>query len=164
MTRNERARHRLLQPSPPAGEGATSGRRMFGAAVGLALALTALISNDACAQTKVRLSVGGQPALYYLPLTVTERLGYFKTEGLDVQISDLAGGSKALQALIGGSADVVTGAFDHTIQMQAKRQSIQAVVQLGRFPGFVLGLVGPKQLPQRGEATLVAASVIGTDF
>ena len=54
---------------------------------------------------------------------------------------------KALQALIGGSADVVTGAFDHTIQMQAKGQPITAVVQLGRFPGFVLALVGPKARP-----------------
>ena len=47
---------------------------------------------------------------------------------------------RALQALIGGSADVVTGAFDHTIQMQAKNQPLVAVVQLGQFPGFVLAL------------------------
>src|SRR3954471_6428478 len=106
------------------------------------------------AQTKVRLAVGGQSALYYLPLTVTDRLGYFKDEGLNVEISDLAGGSRALQALMGGSADVVTGAFDHTLQMQAKNQSIQAVVQLGRFPGFVLALVGPKAASYKGPADL----------
>src|SRR5437588_2860339 len=91
-------------------------------------------------QTKVRLAVGGKSSLYYLPLTITERLGYFKDAGLDVEISDFAGGAKSLQALIGGSADVVTGSFDHTIQMQAKNQSIVAVVQLGRFPGFALAL------------------------
>src|SRR6478672_4200167 len=90
--------------------------------------------------TKVRLAVGGKPSLYYLPLTVTERLGYFKEAGLDVEISDFSGGAKSLQALIGGSADVVTGAFDHTIQMQAKSQSIVAVVLLGRYPGFALAL------------------------
>ena len=94
------------------------------------------------AQTKVRLAVGGKPALFYLPLTVTERLGYFKDEGLDVEISDFPGGARALQALIGGSADVVTGSFDHTIQMHAKNQPLVAVVQLGRFPGFVLALLG----------------------
>ena len=110
--------------------------------------------RSAAAQTKVRLAVGGQSALYYLPLTVTDRLGYFKDEGLDVEISDLAGGAKALQALIGGSADVVTGAFDHTIQMQAKGQPITGVVQLGRFPGFVLALVGPKAASYRGPADL----------
>src|SRR5215813_13965477 len=84
--------------------------------------------------SKVRLAVGGKPALFYLPLTVTERLGLFRQQGLEVEISDFAGGARALQALIGGSADVVTGSFDHTIQMQAKNQSIVAVVQLGRFP------------------------------
>ena len=83
--------------------------------------------------SKVRLAVGGKPALFYLPLTVTERLGYFRAEGLDVDISDFPGGARALQALIGGSADVVTGAYDHTIQMQAKGQPIE----LGQFPGYV---------------------------
>src|SRR5437868_13984520 len=89
--------------------------------------------------TKVRLAVGGKSSLYYLPLTITERLGYFNDAGLDVEISDFAGGAKSLQALIGGSADVVTGSFDHTIQMQAKSQQIVAAVQLGRFPGVGLG-------------------------
>jgi sulfonate transport system substrate-binding protein len=119
----------------------------------LALAVIVAGATSAHAQ-KVRLAVGGQNALYYLPLTVTDRLGYFKDEGLDVEISDLAGGAKALQALIGGSADVVTGAFDHTIQMQAKGQAITAVVQLGRFPGFVMAIVGPKAASYKGPADL----------
>ena len=128
-------------------------RGIFGMAAAL-LTLFAVAATEATAQTKVRLAVGGKSALYYLPLTVVERLGYFKEEGLNVEISDLAGGSKALQALIGGSADVVAGAFDHTIQMQAKHQSIHAVVQLGRFPGFVLALVGPKAASFKGPADL----------
>jgi NitT/TauT family transport system substrate-binding protein len=108
------------------------------AALVLALPVSAQAQKPETA--KVRLAVGGKSSLYYLPLTVTERLGYFKDAGLDVEISDFAGGSKSLQAMIGGSADVVTGAFDHTIQMQAKNQAIVAVVQLGRFPGFALAL------------------------
>ena len=120
----------------------------------LALAAAVACGTSANAQTKVRLAVGGQTALYYLPLAVTDRLGYFKAEGLDVEISDLAGGSKALQALLGGSADVVTGAFDHTIQMQAKGQRIVAVAQLGRIPGFVLALTGPKAASYKGPADL----------
>jgi NitT/TauT family transport system substrate-binding protein len=75
-----------------------------------------------------------------LPLTLTERLGYFKEEGLNVTITDFGGGAKALQSLIGGSADVVTGAYEHTIRMQAKGQDIVAVLELGRFPGIVLGV------------------------
>lgn len=86
------------------------------------------------------LGVGGKSLLYYLPLTLTERLGYFKDEGLNVTITDFGGGAKALQSLIGGSADVVTGAYEHTIRMQAKGQDIAAVLELGRFPGIVLGV------------------------
>src|SRR5438094_2351933 len=104
--------------------------------------------------SRVRLAVGGKPALFYLPLTVTERLGYFRDAGLDVEISDFPGGARALQALIGGSADVVTGSFDHTIQMQAKNQQIVAVVQLGRFPGFGLALRKDKAANYKGPKDL----------
>jgi NitT/TauT family transport system substrate-binding protein len=102
----------------------------------------------------VRLAVGGKPALYYLPLTVAERLGYFKDAGLNVEISDFQGGAKSLQALIGGSADVVAGAYDHTIQMQAKGQHIEAVVDLGRFPGFVLAVRTAKAASYHGPKDL----------
>jgi NitT/TauT family transport system substrate-binding protein len=121
------------------------------AALAFALGISA---GGALAQTTVRLAVGGKPALFYLPLTVTERLGYFKNEGLDVQISDFAGGGRALQALIGGSADVVTGAFDHTIQMHAKGQPIVAVTELGQYPGFVLAMLASKAAAYRSPADL----------
>lgn len=71
-------------------------------------------------KTKVTIAVGGKNLFYYLPLTIAERLGYFKEEGLDVEIVDFAGGAKALQAVVGGSADVVSGAFEHTIALQSK--------------------------------------------
>jgi len=86
------------------------------------------------------LGVGGKPLLYYLPLTIAERLGYFKDEGLTVEINDFGGGAKSLQALIGGSVDAVTGAYEHTIRMQQKKQDIRAVIDLGRYPGIVLAV------------------------
>lgn len=89
---------------------------------------------------KVVLGVGGKNGFYYLPLTITEQLGYFKEQGLEVEIQDFAGGAKSLQALVGGSVDVVTGAYEHTIRMQAKGQDIKAVLELGRYPGFVLAV------------------------
>jgi sulfonate transport system substrate-binding protein len=88
----------------------------------------------------IALGVGGKSALYYLQLTLTERLGYFKEQGLNVTISDFAGGAKSLQSLIGGSSDVVTGAYEHTIRMQAKGQPVVAVIEMGRFPGIVVAL------------------------
>jgi NitT/TauT family transport system substrate-binding protein len=134
-----------------------------------AAALAIVCAAPASAQT-VRLAVGGKPVIFYLPLTVAERLGYFKDEGLDVEITDLAGGSRALQSLMGGSADVVTGAFDHTIQMLAKQQPVVALVQLGRYPGYVLGVAGPKMQTYKGPQDLkgmkigVTAPGSGTHF
>jgi NitT/TauT family transport system substrate-binding protein len=89
---------------------------------------------------KVVLAVGGKTGIAYLPLTLAEQLGYFKEEGLEVEIQDLQGGSKALQAMVGGSADVVIGYFDHTVQMQAINKDITGITLLGRYPGFVLGV------------------------
>ena len=88
----------------------------------------------------VKLGVGGKALLYYLPLTIAERRGYFKEQGLNVEINDFGGGSQSLQALVGGSVDVVTGAYEHTIRMQARGQDIRAVTELGRFPGIVLAV------------------------
>lgn len=86
------------------------------------------------------IGVGGKSLLYYLPLTIAERKGYFKEEGLNAHIIDFAGGSKSLEALIGGSADIVAGAYEHTIRMQDKGQDIVAVCDLGRFPGIVIAI------------------------
>jgi len=123
-----------------------------------ALAATLMLATSAQAQkpemTKVHLGVGGKTSLYYLPLTVTEKLGYFKEAGLDVEISDFQGGAKSLQALMGGSVQVVTGSFDHTIQIQAKGERIVALVQMGRFPGFALALRKEKADAYKGPKDL----------
>jgi NitT/TauT family transport system substrate-binding protein len=83
----------------------------------------------------VHIAVGGKSALYYLPLVLTERLGHFKDEGLtNFRISDFAGGTRSLEAVVGGSADVVAGAYEHTINMQSRRQNFQAFVLYGASP------------------------------
>lgn len=110
------------------------------------LAALAVSASAALAQVaniekpKVTIGVGGKALLYYLPLTIAERKGYFKEQGLDVEIQDFAGGAKSLQALVGGSVDVVAGAYEHTIRMQAKDQDIRATIDLGRFPAIVVAV------------------------
>jgi NitT/TauT family transport system substrate-binding protein len=93
---------------------------------------------------KVSIAVGGKAGFYYLPLTIAERLGYFKDEGLDVEISDFAGGSKALQAVVGGSADVVSGAWENTIDQQPKGLNMQGFALMGRYPAISMGIVKSK--------------------
>ncbi len=76
--------------------------------------------------------------MVYLPTTLAQELGFYREEGLDVELQDFAGGAKALQALVGRSADVVCGFYDHTIQMAAEGRALVAFVTMLRFPGLVL--------------------------
>jgi len=109
------------------------------------IALTAAGQAQAALEkTQVHMAVGGKSAFYYLPLTIAEQLGYFKAEGLDITISDFAGGSTALRAVVGGSADVVSGAYEHTISLQGKKQFFQAFVLQGRLPQISMGVATAK--------------------
>ena len=131
-------------PTPPA-----LSRRTFASASVLtaaALALPALRAESKLEKTKLVLAVGGKAALYYLPLTISEQLGYFKAEGLDIEISDFAGSARALQAVVGGSADICSGAFEHTIDLQSKNQMYRAFVLQGRAPQIAFG-VSTKNMP-----------------
>jgi len=117
--------------------------------VALVLAITLVVScgrrdREAGHLADVRLAVGGQNQLIYLPTTLARELGFYHDEGLNVEIEDLQGGAKALQALIGGSADVVSGFYDHTIQMAAEGRELVAFVTMLRFPGLVL-VTSPQQ-------------------
>jgi len=115
-------------------------------ATSLLAASPAVLAQGKPEKSKVTIAVGGKALFYYLPLTIAERLGYFKDEGLDVEIVDFAGGAKALQAVVGGSADVVSGAYEHTLVLQAKGQMYQEFVLQGRAPQIVLA-VNNKTLP-----------------
>jgi len=110
------------------------------------LALPGLSFAQGLEKAKATIAVGGKNLLYYLPLTIAESQGYFKAEGLDLTIVDFAGGARALQAVVGGSADVVSGAFEHTVNMQFKGQAMRAFALQGMAPQIVLG-VNPKTMP-----------------
>src|SRR3981189_2079785 len=126
--------------------GATSEGRCFMKASYRYLAMGVLLGvalrvHGQIEKRDVHIAVGGKTALYYLPLTLTERLGYFKDEGLNVRISDFPGGTRSLEAVVGGSADVVAGAYEHTINMQARKQNFQAFVLTGAAPQITVAIV-----------------------
>src|SRR3954469_15166470 len=98
----------------------------------------AVDTASAPARTKMTIGVGGLELFVYLPLTLTRQLGYFEQAGLDVEIVNFQGGGKALEALIGGGIDAVSGFYDHTIQSEPKGLSVRMVVVYDRFPGIVL--------------------------
>ena len=103
-------------------------------------------------RSSLRLGVANKAHLYYLPLTLAERRGHFKDYGLTITTSDFEGGGQSLEALLAGSVDVVTGAYEHTLRTQAKGQDIRAVIELGRFPGVVLAV--RKDRPFKSHADL----------
>src|SRR3979490_839722 len=112
-------------------------RMMFGRIAGTLLALV-LTSGFAAAQSKITIAVGGGACLCYLPTVLAKQLGEFEKAGLAVELVDLKGGSDALRAVLGGSADVVSGYFDHCVNLAAKKQELQAFVVYDRYPGLVL--------------------------
>jgi NitT/TauT family transport system substrate-binding protein len=92
----------------------------------------------------VKIAVGSKVGLFFLPTMVAEHLGYYKDEGLDVEIVDLGSGGKALQALVGGSVDVTSGAYDHTLQLAAKNIPLQAFVLESSLADYAVGIVKSK--------------------
>ena len=130
------------------------------ATLGSLIAAPALVRAQAIEKPKTSIAVGGKNLLYYLPLTIAEQLGYFKAEGLEVTIVDFAGGARALQAVVGGSADVVSGAFEHTVNMQFKGQPMRAFALQGRAPQIVLG-VNPKTFAHYKTAADLKGKKIG---
>ncbi len=123
-------------------------------AIAALLAAAATVAHAQLEKKDVHIAVGGKSALYYLPLTITERLGYFKDEGLNVRISDFAGGTRSLEAVVGGSADVVSGSYEHTINMQSKKIMFQGFVLAGASPQISIGIVASKAAAYKGPKDL----------
>ncbi|HZL30002.1 MAG TPA: ABC transporter substrate-binding protein [Pseudolabrys sp.] len=129
-----------------------------------------LSSGLALAQTKVTIAVGGASCLCYLPTMLAEALGEFKKAGVETEVVQFKGGSESLKAVIGGSADVASGYFDHCVNLAARGQHLQSFVVYDRFPGFAL-VVSPKHSSEinsikdlAGKKVGVSAPGSSTDF
>ena len=128
----------------------------------LAISFAALLlsSGLALAQSKVTLAVGGGGCLCYLPTILAKQLGEFEKAGINVEVVDFKGGSESLKAVIGGSADVVSGYFDHCVNLAAKGQHLQAFVVYDRYPGLAL-VVSPKHTAEINSVKDLANKKVG---
>src|SRR5215469_11570727 len=86
---------------------------------------------------KITIMVGGITKLIYLPARLTEQLGYFRDEGLNVELLSQPAGVDAENELLAGAVQGVVGFYDHTIDLQSKGKEVEAVVVLGQVPGEV---------------------------
>lgn len=108
----------------------------------LAAALTGLLigagaAQPASAADKITLMVGGLEKQIYLPFMLTQRLGYFKDQGLEVELLSEPSGVDAEDELLAGTVQGVGGFYDHCIDMQAKGKYIESVIQILGSPGEV---------------------------
>jgi NitT/TauT family transport system substrate-binding protein len=121
---------------------------------------TLVLSASAATAAKITIAIGGAGCLCYLPTVLAQQLGEFKKAGLEVETINFKGGSQALTAVLGGSADVVSGYFDHCVNLAAKNQSLQAFVVYDRFPGFAL-VVAPKNTGTIASVKDLAGKKVG---
>jgi len=129
----------------------------------LSLAVLSLFAGAASAEgakPKVTIAIGGAGCLCYLPTVLARELGEFDKAGIEVELVDFKGGSQALTAVIGGSADVVSGYYDHCVNLAAKNQALTAFVVYDRYPGMVLG-VSPQHAGEIGSLKELAGKKVG---
>jgi NitT/TauT family transport system substrate-binding protein len=135
-----------------------------------ALLLTVNLAAAKDGQPHVTIAIGGAGCLCYLPTVLAQQLGAYETAGVDIELINFKGGSQALTAVLGGSADVVSGYFDHCVNLAAKNQALQAFVVYDRYPGLTL-VVSPKHTDEiksikdlAGKKVGVSAPGSSTDF
>ena len=75
----------------------------------LAATLSLAALPGAAAAESVKIAIGGAACLCYLPTVLAKQLGNFEKHGVEAELIDFKGGSQALKAVVGGSADVVSG-------------------------------------------------------
>ncbi|MEJ7137796.1 ABC transporter substrate-binding protein [Amphibiibacter pelophylacis] len=106
------------------------------APLALAAAVT-LAAAPARAAEPVTLMVGGINKIIYLPAKLTEQLGYFRQEGVDVKLLSEPAGVNAENEMLAGAVQGVVGFYDHCIDLQAKGKQAMSVVQFAKVPGEV---------------------------
>lgn len=85
--------------------------------------------------THLKIMVGGLSKQIYLPNMLTQQLGYFQQEGLDVTLIDEASGQSSEDQVLAGQVDAGSGSYNHTIELQAAGKQMEAVVLLNVAPG-----------------------------
>jgi sulfonate transport system substrate-binding protein len=116
--------------------------------------------------TTVKLMVGGLDKQIYLPAMLAQRLGYYKEQGLDVQLSDEPAGVEAANQLLAGKVDGVVGFYDHTLDLQGKGRQTQSVVQMLRLPGEAVmcrtGVAGQVHSPSDWSGRKLGVTGLGS--
>lgn len=104
---------------------------------------------------RIDIAVDQRSALCMLPLTVAERLGFFAAEGLAVTVTDHGQAQAAVQAVLSGRSQVLSGSYSTVLLLNAREiASMSAFALLGRTPQLVLGLSSHTYVGDKALASL----------
>jgi NitT/TauT family transport system substrate-binding protein len=130
------------------------------------IAVVAAITFAGCASaphgrtSEVRIAIGGRAALDFIPVYLASSLGFFREEGLNVTLQDFASTAKAVQSLLGGSAEIVAGGYDAAVQMTIEGKPIQAIATLERWPPLAV-VAAPRSGRQLRTINDLKGAVVG---
>src|SRR5258708_6584399 len=96
---------------------------------------TSLGAGGGSQRVSLKIMVGGLSKQIYLPNELTQKLGYFNEQNLDVTLIDEASGQSSEEAVLAGQVDAGSGSYNHTIELQAAGKNMECVVQLDVAPG-----------------------------
>lgn len=105
-----------------------------------AMALVVTVLALTTAQTRaasLTVMAGGASKIVYLPLILASQLGYFRAEGLDVDILSQAAGVDTATELLAGAIQGAVGYYDHTIDLQSRGTDMVSLVVFVKTAGEV---------------------------
>ena len=117
------------------------------------------LARAAVTPQKISIALASKTSLFHLPLVLADQLGMFKNEGLQIDWLECESGLQALQLALSGQADVVSGAFEHTLDLQARGLNYRAFVLQGRAPQISVGLATKKALAMKSLSDLKSLKV-----
>jgi NitT/TauT family transport system substrate-binding protein len=83
----------------------------------------------------LKIMVGGLNKQIYIPNKLTEILGFFKDQNLNVTLIDEGSGQASEEEVIAGNVDAGSGSYSHVLELQPKGKFMQQVVQFQIAPG-----------------------------
>jgi NitT/TauT family transport system substrate-binding protein len=111
-------------------------------------------TRAAVAAETLSVAVGGANIIAYLPVTLAEELGYFKEAGVNVTVNDVQSGTKMAEALVGGSADIGFGSYEHVLHLRPKGLDVVCIMLINHTYGAVIGLTKERAAAYKSPADL----------
>jgi NitT/TauT family transport system substrate-binding protein len=114
-------------------------------------------SDPAAKVEKTKIKIGIIPSTDVAPLFIAVSQGYFKQEGLDVELVTLGGGGEAMTSLLGGDVDFTFASYPLLVQAQQKgkgKVNIKIVADASAAKPDVAAVVVKNDSPLRNPADL----------